>query len=473
MFPHLFDKLESATVAFADFMWGMPLVVLLVGGGCFFALYSRFLPYRHFRHAVGILTGRYDEAHHDGHIPHFQALSTALSGTLGLGNVAGVAVAISMGGPGAVFWMWVTAMVGVATKFYTASLAVMYRGRDNHGTLQGGPMYVIREGLGPRWMPLAALFAVAGLFGALPVFQINQLVQLTRDLVGIPAGLATARDHFWFDFGTGVLIASAVYLVIIGHIRRIGYVTARLVPGMVLFYLAVTAWLLASRIDQVPGALMLIFRDAFSGHAVAGGTLAAVVITGVRRGAFSNEAGIGTESLAHGAARTNEPIREGLVAMLGPVIDTLVVCSCTALAILVTGAWHDRNVDGVTMTVHAFQSALPHGGVYLLMIMVVFLAFTTMVSYWYYGTKCMGFLFGAQRQHYYLWFYITLIVVGAVASMDAVLGLIDGMFAVMAIPTMTSTLLLAPRVNRALRDYLQRHPFVRPAAATRAPDPGR
>jgi AGCS family alanine or glycine:cation symporter len=455
------NAIQSVFVAFANFMWGIPLVVLLVGGGCFFAIYSRFLPYRHFAHAVGILTGKYDEAHHDGHIPHFQALSTALSGTLGLGNVAGVAVAISMGGPGAVFWMWVTAAVGVATKFYTCSLSVMYRGRDSDGVLQGGPMYVIREGLGRRWLPLAGLFAVAGLFGTLPVFQINQLVQLTRDLVAIPMGLAGPRDHFAFDLAMGILIAVFVLLVIVGHIRRIGAVTARLVPGMVVFYLAVTAWLLLSRLDQVPSALLLIFRDAFSGSAATGGVLGTVIIMGVRRGAFSNEAGIGTESLAHGAAKTNEPIREGLVAMMGPVIDTLVICSCTALAILVTGVWRNTDADGVTLTLKAFQVGMPDTGVYVLMAMVLFLGFSTIVSYWYYGTKCMGFLFGAHRQRWYLWIYSLLIVVGAVVSLQTVLGLIDGMFAVMAIPTMTSTLLLSPRVNRALHDYLERHPFVR------------
>jgi len=456
------ETLEAVFVAFANFMWGMPLVVLLVGGGGFLALYSRLMPYRHFAHAVGVLTGRYDEEHHEGDIPHFQALSTALSGTLGLGNVAGVAVAISMGGPGAVFWMWVTAVVGGATKFYTASLAVMYRGRDSNGNLQGGPMYVIREGLGRRWLPLAGLFAVAGLFGTLPVFQINQVVQLARDLVAIPSGLATPDDHFAFDFVMGVIIAVLVLTVILGHIQRIGAVTARLVPSMVVFYLGVTAWLLITNLHQVPAAFMLIVRDAFSGDAAAGGSLGAVIIWGVRRGAFSNEAGIGTESLAHGAAKTNEPVREGLVAMMGPVIDTLIVCSCTALAILVTGAWQNTEADGVTITVNAFETAMPDFGVYILAAMILFLGFSTIVSYWYYGTKCMGFLFGAHRQGWYLWIYTVLIVVGAVVSLDTVLGLVDGMFAVMAIPTMSSALLLAPRINRALHDYLERHPFVKP-----------
>ncbi|MEX2523832.1 MAG: amino acid carrier protein [Gammaproteobacteria bacterium] len=451
------DTIESIFTAFANFMWGMPMVILVVGGGLFFLCYSRLLPFRYFRHGIDIVRGKYDEPHHDGDIPHYQALSTALSGTLGLGNVAGVAVAITMGGPGAVFWMWMTAVVGVATKFYTASLAVMYRGRDDQGNLQGGPMYVIREGLGRRWLPLAGLFAVAGLFGTLPVFQINQMVQLIRDLAGVPLGLASKEDHFFFDFGLGVIFAVLVLVVITGHIKRVGAVTGRMVPGMVVFYLFITAWILVKYIDEVPAAFMLILRDAFSGEAAAGGAIGAVIIMGVRRGAFSNEAGIGTESLAHGAAKTNEPIREGLVAMLGPVIDTLIVCTCTALAILVTGVWHSTDADGVTLTARAFEAAIPDLGVYILMLMIAFLGFSTIVSYWYYGTKCMGFLFGARRQKIYLWLYTLLIVAGAVVSLDTVLGLIDGMFAVMAIPTMISALLLAPRVNRAAEEYFSQY----------------
>ncbi|HKJ76183.1 MAG TPA: amino acid carrier protein, partial [Gammaproteobacteria bacterium] len=324
------EAVEQALVAFAAFVWGLPLVVLLVGGGLFFVLYSGLLPYRHFRHGFRILAGHYDDPEDPGHIVHFQALSTALSGTLGLGNLAGVAVAITMGGPGAVFWMWVTAVVGIATKFFTASLAVMYRGYDSLGHLQGGPMYVIREGLHQRWQPLAVFFCIAGLFGTLPVFQVNQLVQIVRDTIAVPAGWTEAGDHFWFDLGLGIVIAAVVLKVILGDIQRVGAVTARLVPAMVAVYLGLTALVLITHAEAVPGAFALILRDAFSGEAAAGGALGTVVLMGVRRGAFSNEAGIGTESLAHGAARTREPIREGLVAMIGPVIDTLVVCSCTA-----------------------------------------------------------------------------------------------------------------------------------------------
>ena len=449
--------MESLFSAFANFMWGTPLVVLVVGGGLFFALYSRGLPYRHFKLALQILSGRYDRKEDEGDIPHAQALATALSGTLGLGNIAGVALALTMGGPGAIFWMWVTAVIGVATKFYTASLAVMFRGRDSLGRLQGGPMYVIREGLGRRWLPLAGLFAVAGLMGTMPAFQVNQLVQILREVVAIPAGLADTNNHFAFDLSAGLIIAALVLLVISGRIQRVGAVTARLVPSMVLLYLAMTGVLLVRYAGEIPGAFALIFIDAFSGQAAAGGILGTVILIGVRRGAFSNEAGIGTESMAHGAARTGEPIREGLVAMMGPVIDTLLVCSCTALAILVTGSWQaDGDIDGVTLTAEAFETAFPGFGAYLLTLVVVLLSLSTVLTFWYYGSKCLGFLIGAQHQHHYVWIYTALVVMGSLISLPAVIGLIDGLYATMAIPTMISALLLAPKVNRAARSYFAR-----------------
>ena len=296
------QSIEDLLNAWADAMWSTPLVVLLVGGGVYFMIYSRFQPYRYFGHAIDLLRGKHSNPNDPGHIPHAQALSTALSGTLGLGNIAGVAIAISMGGPGAVFWMWVTAIVGVSTKFYTASLAVMFRGRDADGTLHGGPMYVITEGMGKRWYPLAVLFAVACTIGALPLFQANQFIQLLRDVVAIPAGMATADDHFAFDLVSSSIVAVLVGAVIIGRIERIGRITVRLVPGMVLLYLYMTGTVLFTFADEIPATLWLIVTDAFTGHAVAGGSIGSVILIGVRRGAFSNEAGIGTESMAHGAA---------------------------------------------------------------------------------------------------------------------------------------------------------------------------
>ena len=450
----LIQSVDSALAAFAAFVWGPPLLVLLVGGGLYLLMVSRGRPYRHLGHSVSLLMGKYDDPQDPGQIPHRQALSTALSGTLGLGNIAGVAIAISTGGPGAIFWMWVTALVGVATKFYTATLAVMYRGRDANGELQGGPMYVIREGLGRRWMPLALMFAVAGLCGMLPLFQSNQTVHLLRDSFAVPLGVVTSSDSLAFDFVVGLVLAAAALLVIAGRIQRIGKFAAAIVPAMVIFYLSLTLVVIGYFWQQLPAAFALIFSDAFSGEAVAGGALGSVIATGISRGAFSNEAGIGTESLAHGAAKTREPVREGVVAMLGPIIDTLLICTCTALAILLTGVWQQGSgIAGVSLTAEAFSLVFGRWGPLLLLLMVLPLAFSTMVTFWYYGAKCFDFLFGDRWRRIYTGAYAVQIVIGAVASLDMVNNLIIGMYAMMAVPTMTSTLLLARRVNLAAHDY--------------------
>lgn len=447
-------QIEGFFNAWADLMWSTPLVVLLVGGGLFFMVYSRFQPYRYFGHGVDLLRGKYSDPDDPGYIPHSQALATALSGTIGLGNIAGVAIAISIGGPGAVFWMWVTAIVGVATKFYTASLAVMYRTEDADGKLHGGPMHVIMEGMGKRWYPLAALFAAACLIGALPLFQANQFIQLLREVVAIPAGWASQEQHFTFDLVASSIVAILVGVVVAGRIERIGQLTVRLVPTMVVMYFMMTATVLYTYAADIPMTLWLIVTDAFTGQAAAGGSIGAVILIGVRRGAFSNEAGIGTESMAHGTAKTAQPIREGTVAMIGPVIDTLIVCTCTALIILLTGVWQtDAGYEGVTMTARAIEQVFPTTGIYLLLLMVGMLSFSTMVTMWFYGVKCMGFLFGVERQYYYSPIYLALLVVGAVVSMDVVNGLILASYATMAIPTMISALYLSPKVNQAAKAY--------------------
>ncbi len=437
--------------ALVGFLWGPPLVALLAGGGLFFLLYSRLLPYRYLGQGVRLLL-RPADSEDPGQLSHFQALSTALSGTLGMGNVAGVALAIAMGGPGAIFWMWMSALLGIATKFYTCTLAVMFRGKDSEGEWQGGPMYVIREGLGQRWQPLALFFAFAGLLGTMPIFQVNQLVQVVRDTLAVPMGLA-GDQFFLFELGFGLILALLVIVVALGQLPRLGRVTAVLVPAMVVGYLLLTAVVLITHASEVPAALALIIRDAFSGEAAAGGVLGAVIITGFRRAAFSNEAGIGTEAMAHGAARTCEPVREGLVAMLGPIIDTLIVCTCTALVILISGVWQSADVDGVTLTALAFQKLFPVGGAWLLALLVSVLSMSTVFTFWYYGSKCLGFLIGAKHQHHYVWIYATLVVCGAVLSLNLIVSLIDSMYALMAIPTMTSALLLAPKVNAAARRY--------------------
>lgn len=447
-FDNLFAK-------FANYAWGPWLLALLFGGGLFFLFYSRFIPFRYFKHGVDILRGKYDNPDDTGDISHYKALSSALAGTVGMGNISGVAIAIYTGGPGTIFWMWMSAFVGIATKFFTCSLAIMYRGKDSKGHFQGGPMYVITQGLGTKWKPLAVFFCLAGLIGCLPAFQANQLVQVLREIIFIPNGWI-GENHFIFNLSSGILIAGLVSIVIFGGIVRIGAVTAKLVPSMVVIYMGAALWSLVGNFQHIPDYLMTILSDAFTGKAVAGGVLWTVIVTGIRRAAFSNEAGIGTEAMAHGAAKTEEPIREGLVAMLGPFIDTVIVCTTTALMILITGVWRTSEANGVTMTANAFSEAIPGFGSIILITCVLFFSLSTMFSYSYYGTKCLGFLIGAERQHYYNYFYVTLIVVAAIVSFQTVVNVIDGMYALMAIPTMVSTLILAPKVMRAAKDYFNR-----------------
>jgi AGCS family alanine or glycine:cation symporter len=457
------QTLDTLLTNIVAFMWGVPLIILLVGGGIFFVFHSRFRPYRYLKHAIDITAGKYPQKEEaaTGDISHFQALMLALSGTLGLGNIAGVAVALTLGGAGAIFWMWITALVGIATKFYTATLAVKYRGYDYNGHLQGGPMYVIREGLGKKWLPLAWLFCIGGMFGALPIFQINQLVQVLRDLIAIPQGFATAEQHFTFDLTLGLTLFFIISWVVMGKLSRVTAITSRVVPFMVVLYFSMTLIVLFTYAEQVPQAFISIFSNAFNGSSMAGGVIGSVILIGVQRGAFSNEAGIGTESMAHGAAKTNEPIREGLVATLGPIVDTLIVCTCTALAILATGILDSdlshKNLSGVSLTAFAFEQAMPNMGGYLLALVVFFLSTSTVLTFWYYGSKCAAFLGGERLEKFYVWFYLVLIVIGSISSLKLVINFIDIMYATMAIPTMISTVLLAKQVKLAADSYFTKN----------------
>ena len=435
----------------------IPFPFILLGGGLFLMLYSRFLPFRHLGHSINVLRGKYDDPNDLGEISHFEALSSALAATVGMGNIAGVAVAVALGGPGAIFWMWVSAFVGMATKFFTCTLAILYRGRDSAGNVQGGPMYFIEEGLGKKWKPLAIFFSIATLFGPLPAFNANQLTQIFHDVVLIPNGII-AEATFGSNLILGLVIAALVSIVIFGGIKRIAQVASRMVPTMVVVYVISVLYILLKNYDRILPSLAFIVEDAFTGEAVLGGSVGAVILIGAQRAAFSNEAGLGTAPMAHGAAKTNEPVREGLVAMLGPAIDTLVVCTMTALAILITDVWRTTNAEGVTLTVNAFNLALPYNqlGGYVLLISVIFFSFSSLFTLSYYGTKAFSYLAGAHNAHYFNYFYVLVIVVSSVTSLTAVLSLIDGMYALMAIPTMLSTILLAPRVRAAAKDYFSR-----------------
>jgi alanine or glycine:cation symporter, AGCS family len=437
-------------VGFSNWIWGNPMLILLMGGGFFLFVYSGFLPFRYFGHALKVVSGKYDNENAPGQISSRQALSAAIAATVGLGNISGVAIAINMGGPGAIFWMWMSAFVGMATKYFTCSLAIMYRGKDSSGEIQGGPMYVIEEGMGKKFKPLAVLFSVAGVLGLLSIFQANQLTEVTRSVLLEPNGLDQGVTTKWI---LGISMMIIVAIVILGGIKRIALVASRMVPFMVGLYFVTVILIVFQYIGDVPAMFGLIIQDAFSGDAVMGGAVGAVIIIGARRAAFSNEAGIGTAPMVHGASKNNEPVREGLIAMLGPFIDTIIVCTLTALVILLTGVWESTENDGVRLTLSAFEMALPGFGKYLLMLAVLVFALSTMFTYSYYGHKCFNYLFGAKKADYYNYFYLVTIVAGAVASMEVVVSFIDGMYAVMAIPTMVSTIYLAPKVKAATKKY--------------------
>lgn len=452
------EQLNVLSEKFSSLAWGIPLLVLLIGGGFYLLIISRFLPFRFFAHAIQVLRGKYDDPNDPGEISHFKALTTALSSTIGMGNIAGVALAISVGGPGAMFWMWISAIVGMSTKFFTSTLAIMYRGKDSNGDLQGGPMYFITEGLGKNWKFLAIMFSIFGMLGALPVVNVNQLKQAINDIILIPNGVEVSLTSNLMIAGVLVIITS---IVILGGLKRISSIASKLVPSMVILYFILVLIILGINYSEVPKYFLMIFTDAFeanyiNGDAVFGGALGALLLLGIKRGAFSNEAGIGTAPMAHGAAKTNEPVREGLIAMLGPVIDTLIVCTLTALAILVTGVWETTSNNGVSLTASAFQDAMPGYGQYLLMICIFIFSVSSLFSYAYYGTKCMSFLIGADKKHYYNYFYILSIILAATTSFNTIINLIDGVFALMAIPTMLATIILAPKVVKEIKAYKSR-----------------
>ncbi|MFL3006853.1 MAG: alanine/glycine:cation symporter family protein [Candidatus Neomarinimicrobiota bacterium] len=450
----IYKILDSIFSSLANALWGTPLVILLLGGGLYFAIYSRMAPILYFKHAIEILLGKYDSEDDPGQITHFEALSSALAGTVGMGNIAGVAVAIHTGGPGAIFWMWITAILGMSTKFFTCTLAVMYRGYDDKGEIQGGVMYFIEKGLGEKFKPLGIMFSISGLFGSIVFFQANQLSQIIRDFIYTPLGIFQINSDLGNLF-TGVLVAGLVSVVISGGIQRIAKVASKLVPLMVGLYLLAAFIIILKNIGEIPSVFIMIFQDAFTGTSVAGGAIGSMIIIGVRRGLFSNEAGTGTETMAHGAAKTKEPVREGLVAMLGPFIDTIIVCSITAIIILISGVY-TQNVNGVSMTALAFEHELGMLGKIFLIIAVLTFAFSTMFGYSFYGRKCVSYLFGTKAKNIYNWIYVTMIVVASIASLDIAINFVDSAYALMVIPTMVGTILLSPKVIAEAKLYFSK-----------------
>jgi AGCS family alanine or glycine:cation symporter len=432
------------------------IVVWLIAGAIFFTLRFAFINIRAFRHAWVVTTGHYDDPNDPGEVTHFQALSSALSATVGLGNIAGVAVAVAMGGPGAVFWMIVAGFLGMSSKFTECTLGQMYREVGADGHILGGPMRYLRQGLGDRGLPrlggvLSILFAVmciGGSFGGGNMFQANQSYAQVAEVLPFFAG-------GWGSLTYGVVLAFLVGIVIIGGIRRIGQVAGFIVPFMCGIYLLAGFFIIFTNFDQIGPSFGRIVTDAFTPKAGFGGMLG-VLITGFRRAAFSNEAGVGSASIAHSAAATDEPVREGIVALLEPFIDTILVCTMTGLVVVITGAYEGDAEGGVLMTSKAFATVLPWFPKVLSLAVFLF-AFSTMISWSYYGERCWAFLFGPQFSMIYKVLFLGFVVFGSVLKLGNVIEFSDLMILGMSFPNILGAVLLSGKVKQALGDYWDRY----------------
>lgn len=459
----MLESIGKYIVQVADFLCGYPLFFLLIGGGLYLFLSSGMVSLRRLPEALKELRTKSDSR--TGQISSAQALAGVVAATVGLGNIAGVAIALVMGGPGAIFWMWISALVGMATKYHEGVLAVMYRGKDDAGNQQGGPMHIITKGLGPKWTPLARFFAVAGMFGTLCIMNANQLTEAFVTTFSTPEGLAS--NGFLSSIGSltgmengdvykllfGITVALIVALVILGGIKRIARVASVMVPFMVGVYFLMVLYIILMNFGDVPGVFRRIFSEAFNLRAGIG-ALAGIAIIGARRAALVNDAGIGTASIMHGASRNNRPVREGLIAMLGPGIDSGLVCTLTAVAILlcVPEVNETQGMQGLSIAMTAFSRGIPYGE-YLLMFIVVCFALSSMFSYSFYGSTCASYLFGSKKAKWYVYAFILSLVIFAVVPLGIAVGLCDLFYALMAIPTMITVLVLSRRVRAATREY--------------------
>ncbi|ORU90405.1 MAG: sodium:alanine symporter [Cycloclasticus sp. symbiont of Poecilosclerida sp. M] len=440
------ETLTQVLGSISSFVWGPVMLVLLLGTGMYLMLGLFFMPLRQLPTAFSLMwRGRKSDELGEGEISPFSALMTALAATIGTGNIAGVATAIFLGGPGAIFWMWITALVGMATKYAEAVLAVKYREVDETGARVGGPMYYIKNGLGEKWSWLGFSFA---LFGAIAAFGIGNTIQANSVADALES---TFQVPAWV---TGVVMAIIVYTVLVGGIKRIGDVAARFVPIMSVAYIACAGLIIIQRMDAVPSALQLIVHDAFSGTAAAGGFAGAGVMAairfGVARGVFSNEAGLGTAPIAHAAAKTKDPVTQGKIAMLGTFIDTIIVCTMTALVIILTGTWTSGET-GASLSAHAFSMGLPGYGQYVVSIGLAVFALTTLLGWSYYGERCAEYILGVGVIRPYRILWVLAIPVGSIMNLDLLWLIADVLNGLMAIPNLIALLLLSPVVFKLTR----------------------
>ncbi|MEQ9357218.1 alanine/glycine:cation symporter family protein [Coleofasciculus chthonoplastes] len=462
-FLNAIDSVFSAIVAvlfkflFYD-IGGFPLIVLwLIVAGIFFTLRLGFINLRAFKHAIDVVRGRYDDPEEEGQVSHFQALATALSGTVGLGNIAGVAVAIQVGGPGAMFWLTLAGFLGMTTKLVECTLGLKYRIERPDGTVAGGPAYTLSRGLrnmgfGPLGKGLGIIFSVLAIFGSMGGANMFQSNQAAIAFVGTFPGM-----QGWI---VGLVLAVLTAIVIIGGIERIASTTGLLVPAMAVIYILGCLWIVVVNLPQVPAAIATIISQAFVPEALEGGIeggIIVVIVQGVRRSAFSNEAGIGSAAIAHSAARTDEPVREGIVALLEPFIDTIIICNMTGIMIVLTGVYQDTGeaIDGSQMTLNAFGTVSDWFPIVLTIAIFLF-AFSTIISWSYYGEISWQYLFGQRTIIIYKLIFVACVFIGAVVTPGAVIDFSDLTLLMMALPNLIGAYFLSNEVAADIKDYMER-----------------
>jgi alanine or glycine:cation symporter, AGCS family len=454
----ILESINQVIKFYNDYVGGYLILILLVPTGIYFTLRFKFLQVTHFRHALKLVAGRYSNKNDTGDVSHFKALTTALSGTVGTGNIVGVSLAIYLGGPGAIFWLWVTGFFGMMLKMVECTLAQIYRKVNADGTISGGPMYYIEIGLKDRLgkfaKPLALIFAGAAALctlGTGNMAQANSISEVLFSSYNIPV------------LATGIVLAILVLLIIVGGLKRIANVTSALVPFMAALYFAAALIVILVHWKDIPGAFGLIVRSAFTGTAATGGfvgsTFIMTLVWGVRRGLFSNEAGQGSAPMAHAAAKTEHPMREGIVASLEPFVDTIVICTLTALVVVITGAW-SSGIQGVGMTVLGFEEGMSRVGMGMLAKHVVtfgllLFAFSTIISWSYYGSRAIQYLIGDKAIKPYYFIFALFSFLGAIWGIDLVWNFVDMVITFMTIPNLIAILLLSPVIAKEVKRYME------------------
>ena len=454
-FQHLLNLIDS-------YLWGHFLIFILLATGVFLSIRLKFVQFRCFLHGVSCVSGKWDGPGEKGEITYFQALSTALSATIGTGNIAGVATAIAAGGPGAVFWMWVTAFLGMATKFTCCMLAVRFREIDKNGVVAGGPMYYLDKGLGKRYLGISfALFTVIASFGIGNMVQANSVADpFVHNYPG--------NTRILLALIIGIIMAILVGIVIIGGVKRIAKIAEKIVPFMALVYVVTALIIMAFNMEKLIPVLKEIFKGAFGIDSITGGVAGYSVMKamqfGIARGVFSNESGLGSAAIAHAAAKTKEPVREGCVAMLGPFIDTIIVCTMTAIVIIISGVYDDGKLNGAALSAAAFEKAMPNFGSYVVSFGLILFAFTTIIGWSYYGDRSVYYLFGergAMATKIYRWLYVIMIPVGASVPLTLVWTLSDITNGLMALPNLIGLIALSGYTYDMLKDYENRLPSMK------------